>query len=92
MQTNCEQCRQRRFFPALYYLSTSKIAIAVTGNFAFAMALCLYHLLTKARTRSCCSCNAMQYPRAPSSTNVFTYQEQCGKFRCAPQLPWIFLC
>lgn len=35
-----------RFFPAMHYLSTSKIAIAVTGNFAFAMALCLYHLLT----------------------------------------------
>ena len=33
----------------MHYLSTSKIAIAVTGNFAFAMALCLYHLLTAVR-------------------------------------------
>ncbi len=36
-----------RFFPAVYYLSTSKIAIAVLGNLAFAMALTLYNLTTK---------------------------------------------
>ena len=40
--TNC-----RRFFPSVYYLSTSKVAIAVLGNFAFAVALCTYFLLTK---------------------------------------------
>jgi hypothetical protein len=39
----------RRFFPALQYLSTSKIAIAVAGNFAFAMALCVYQATVKAR-------------------------------------------
>ena len=38
-----------RFFPSVYYLSTSKIAIAVLGNFAFAAALCFYFLLTKVR-------------------------------------------
>ena len=31
----------------MYYLSTSKVAIAVLGNFAFAVALCTYFLLTK---------------------------------------------
>ena len=31
----------------MYYLSTSKISIAVLGNFAFAAALCMYFLLTK---------------------------------------------
>ena len=36
-----------RFFPSVYYLSTSKVAIAVLGNFAFAVALCTYFLLTK---------------------------------------------
>lgn len=39
---------RRRFFPALQYLSTSKIAIAVAGNFAFAMALCVYQATVKA--------------------------------------------
>ena len=33
----------------MYYLSTSKISIAVLGNFAFAAALCIYFLLTKVR-------------------------------------------
>lgn len=32
----------------MFYLSTSKVAIAVLGNFAFAVALCTYFLLTKA--------------------------------------------
>ena len=32
------------------YLSSSKIAIAVGGNFAFAMALCLYKALVKVRS------------------------------------------
>ena len=36
-----------RFFPSVYYLSTSKVAIAVLGNFAFAVALCTYFLMTK---------------------------------------------
>ena len=36
-----------RFFPSVYYLSTSKVAIAVLGNFAFAVALCTYFFLTK---------------------------------------------
>lgn len=40
---------ERRFFPAVYYLSTSKIAIAVLGNLAFAMALTLYNLTTKVK-------------------------------------------
>ncbi len=31
----------------MYYLSTSKVAIAVLGNFAFAVALCTYFLMTK---------------------------------------------
>ena len=39
-----------RFFSAVFYLSSNKIAIAVLGNLAFALALCLYHLVTKART------------------------------------------
>ena len=38
---------RRRFFPALQYLSTSKIAIAVAGNFAFAVALCVYQATVK---------------------------------------------
>lgn len=41
-----------RFFPSVYYLSTSKIAIAVLGNFAFAATLCVYFLLTKVPTLS----------------------------------------
>ena len=36
-----------RFFPSVHYLSTSKMAIAVIGNLAFALALCMYHLITK---------------------------------------------
>lgn len=36
-----------RFFPSVYYLSTSKVAIAVLGNMAFALALTLYNLTTK---------------------------------------------
>lgn len=35
------------------YLSSSKIAVAVGGNFAFAMALCLYKVMVK--VRSCIS-------------------------------------
>lgn len=31
------------------YLSSSKVAIAVGGNFAFAMALCLYKVTVKVR-------------------------------------------
>ena len=42
-----------RFFPSVYYLSTSKVAIAVLGNFAFAVALCTYFLLTKVPGHSC---------------------------------------
>ena len=42
-----------RFFPSVYYLSTSKVAIAVLGNFAFAVALCTYFLLTKVPSHSC---------------------------------------
>ena len=34
------------------YLSSSKLAIAVGGNFAFAMALCLYTVLVKVRSHS----------------------------------------
>ena len=36
-----------RFFPSVYYLSTSKVAIAVLGNLAFALALALYNVTTK---------------------------------------------
>ena len=36
-----------RFFPSVHYLSTSKMAIAAIGNLAFALALCMYHLITK---------------------------------------------
>ncbi|CAL5228388.1 g11511 [Coccomyxa viridis] len=38
---------REQFFPSVYYLSTSKVAIAVLGNFAFAVALCTYFLMTK---------------------------------------------
>ena len=38
-----------RFFPSVHYLSTSKMAIAVIGNLAFSLALCMYHLITKVR-------------------------------------------
>ena len=48
-------CTCCRFFPALQYLSTSKIAIAVAGNFAFAMALCLYQVMVKVRRALCCA-------------------------------------
>lgn len=36
-----------RFFPAMHYLSNSKVAIAAISNFAFAMVLCIYHLVRK---------------------------------------------
>jgi len=55
----------RRFFPALQYLSTSKIAIAVAGNFAFAMALCLYRAMVKVSTSPRCACAAP--PTSPTS-------------------------
>lgn len=45
--TNDASGAHRRFFPALQYLSTSKIAIAVAGNFAFAVALCVYQATVK---------------------------------------------
>ncbi|BDA48217.1 probable E3 ubiquitin-protein ligase synoviolin at N-terminal half [Coccomyxa sp. Obi] len=38
---------REQFFPSVYYLSTSKISIAVLGNFGFAFALCVYYLLIK---------------------------------------------
>ena len=55
-----------RFFPSVYYLSTSKIAIAVLGNFAFAAALCLYFLLTKVS----CSATRPCFPSQISSAGV----------------------
>ena len=33
----------------MYYLSTSKVAVAVLANLAFALALILYHILSKVR-------------------------------------------
>ncbi|KAK9804312.1 hypothetical protein WJX72_006270 [[Myrmecia] bisecta] len=38
---------REQFFPAMYHLSTSKVAIAVLGNLAFALALCLHNVMTK---------------------------------------------
>lgn len=38
-----------RFFPSVYYMASSKIAIATFGNLAFAIALCLYRLVTRVR-------------------------------------------
>ena len=38
-----------RFFPSVYYMASSKVAIATFGNLAFAMALCLYRLVTRVR-------------------------------------------
>lgn len=45
----------------MYYLSTSKIAIAVLGNLAFAMALTLYNLTTKVGfcEKKCHACSVM---------------------------------
>jgi hypothetical protein len=36
-----------RFYPSMQYLTSSKLSIAVMGNLGFAMALCLYRVLTK---------------------------------------------
>ena len=36
-----------RFFPSVYYMASSKVAIATFGNLAFALALCLYRLVTQ---------------------------------------------
>ena len=38
-----------RFFPAVVYLASSKIAIAALGNLAFALALCTYKVVIKVR-------------------------------------------
>lgn len=51
----CKLNATYRFFPAVFYLSTSKVAIAVLGNLAFAMALTLYNLTTKVG----CGCSAL---------------------------------
>ncbi|WPT10646.1 ERAD-associated E3 ubiquitin-protein ligase HRD1B [Picochlorum sp. SENEW3] len=37
-----------QFYPAMEYLSTSKISLAVLGNMGFAGALLMYHMVTKA--------------------------------------------
>lgn len=39
---------REQFYPAMEYLSTSKISLAVLGNMGFAGALLMYHLVTKA--------------------------------------------
>eukprot|EP00884_Botryococcus_braunii_P013880 jgi/Botrbrau1/22493/Bobra.114_2s0019.1 len=39
---------KEQFFPAMLYLSNSKVAIAAISNFAFAMMLCTYHLVRMA--------------------------------------------
>ena len=36
---------REQYFPAMLYLSTSKLSIVVCGNMAFALTLCLGHLL-----------------------------------------------
>ncbi len=41
-----------RFFPAVQYMTTSKVAMAVLGNFAFSFALVLYRVMTKVWTAS----------------------------------------
>ena len=39
---------REQFYPAMEYLSTSKISLAVLGNMGFAGALLMYHMVTKA--------------------------------------------
>ena len=39
----------------MLHLSQSKIAIAVAGNFAFALALCTYKFMIKVRSTLCIS-------------------------------------
>ena len=41
-----------RFFPSVVYLATSKVAVAVLGNLAFALALLTYHGIVKVRARA----------------------------------------
>jgi len=36
---------REQYFPAMLYLSTSKLSVVVLGNLAFAMTLCLGHVL-----------------------------------------------
>ena len=36
---------REQYFPAMLYLSTSKLSVVVMGNLAFALTLCLGHLL-----------------------------------------------
>lgn len=42
--------RMHRFFPAVFYMATSKLSMAVMGNMSFAMALLFYRLIVKVRT------------------------------------------
>lgn len=39
--------RREQFYPAVVYLSTSKLSVCVLGNFALAILLCFGHLLKK---------------------------------------------
>jgi E3 ubiquitin-protein ligase synoviolin len=36
---------REQYFPAMLYLSSSKLSVVVLGNLAFALTLCLGHLL-----------------------------------------------
>lgn len=38
-----------RFFPAVFYMATSKLSMAVMGNMSFAMALLVYRIIVKVR-------------------------------------------
>ena len=44
----------------MLHLSQSKIAIAVAGNFAFALALCTYKFMIKVCFTLCISCSYLQ--------------------------------
>ena len=39
--------QQHQFYPAMEYLSTSKLAVAVMGNMGFVLSLLVYHLVTR---------------------------------------------
>lgn len=60
-----------RFFPSVFYLSTSKVAIAVLGNMAFALALTLYNLTTKVcRHSNCVTCVSLHKNNRAFHTGV----------------------
>lgn len=68
---------REQFFPSVYYLSTSKVSIAVLGNFAFAVVLCTYFLLTKVNHQ----CPHGSMPHLKLCLACLHHQQPCAKIR-----------